>query len=124
MAHFALIDENNVVQQVIVADQEFINSGAVGDPASWIQTSYNTRSSRHELGGVPLRKNFASIGYIYHPAQDFFSPPAPGEGFTLDLETAQWVCNVSAPDTKGIDTQYVWDQETQTYIGFEKPPAE
>ena len=74
MAHFAQI-QNNIVTQVIVAEQDVINSGLFGDPASWIQTSYNTRNGVHVLGGTPLRKNFAGIGYIYDPVADEFNPP-------------------------------------------------
>jgi len=65
MAHYAQIDNNNQVIQVIVAEQDFINSGAVGDPAQWIQTSYNTYGEIHRNGGTPLRKNYAGKGYMY-----------------------------------------------------------
>ena len=75
MAHFARI-ENNIVTQVIVAEQDVIDSGLFGDPKSWIQTSYNTRNGVHLLGGKPLRKNFAGIGYIYDPVADEFNPPS------------------------------------------------
>jgi hypothetical protein len=74
MSHFAKV-ENNIVIQVIVAEQDVIDSGLFGDPASWIQTSYNTRDGVHILGGTPLRKNFAGIGYIYDPVADEFLPP-------------------------------------------------
>jgi len=53
MAHFAKIDENNKVTQVIVAEQDVINTGLFGDPASWIQTSYNTHGGVHTQGGTP-----------------------------------------------------------------------
>lgn len=81
MAHFAQIDADNVVVQVIVADQEFINSGAVGNPAQWIQTSYNTKDGVHygpdgePDGGVALRGNYAAIGGTYDPVNDVFCPP-------------------------------------------------
>lgn len=74
MSHFARI-ENGIVTAVIVAEQDFIDSGAVGDPAQWIQTSYNTVNGEHLLGGTPLRKNFAGIGYTYDPVADEFNPP-------------------------------------------------
>jgi hypothetical protein len=74
MAHFAKI-ENGIVTQVIVAEQDVINSGLFGDPASWIQTSYNTHNGVHILGGTPLRKNFAGVGYTYDPVADEFNPP-------------------------------------------------
>jgi hypothetical protein len=78
MSHFAQI-QNNIVVQVIVAEQDVIDSGLFGDPASWIQTSYNTHNGVHVLGGTPLRKNFAGIGYIYDPVADEFNPPFVAE---------------------------------------------
>ena len=81
MSHFAKINENNVVTEVIVAEQDFINSGAVGDPAAWIQTSYNTRGNVHlgpdgnPDGGVALRGNYAGIGYTYDAVNDVFVAP-------------------------------------------------
>ena len=74
MSHFAKV-ENNIVTQVIVAEQDVIDSGLFGDPKSFIQTSYNTRDGVHVLGGTPLRKNFAGIGYIYDLVADEFNPP-------------------------------------------------
>jgi hypothetical protein len=74
MSHFAKI-QNNIVTQVIVAEQDVIDSGLFGDPASWIQTSYNTHNGVHILGGTPLRKNFAGVGYTYDPVADEFNPP-------------------------------------------------
>jgi len=81
MAHFAQLDDNNVVLQVIVAEQEFIDSGAVGNPARWVQTSYNAR----------IRKNYAGIGFTYDPGRDAFIPPRPSEAHTLDESTCRWV---------------------------------
>ena len=74
MSHFAKI-ENNIVTQVIVVEQDVIDSGLFGDPKSFIQTSYNTHNGVHLLGGTPLRKNFAGIGYTYDPVADEFNPP-------------------------------------------------
>lgn len=65
MAHFAKLNDNNVVVQVIVADQETINSGALGDPSYFIKTSYNHR----------IRGKFAGKGDVYDPATDTFEPP-------------------------------------------------
>jgi hypothetical protein len=84
MSHFAQVDENDVVVQVIVAEQDFIDSGLVGDPASWIQTSYNTRNGIHygpdgePDGGIALRGNYASIGYKYDRVNDVFLLPEEG----------------------------------------------
>ena len=77
MSHYAQIDENNIVINVIVAEEDFIQSGSVGDPNSWIQTSYNTYGNVHQLGGTPLRKNYAGIGYTYDSILDAFIPPKP-----------------------------------------------
>ena len=74
MSHFAQINDENIVTQVIVAEQDFINSGAVGDPSRWIQTSYNTFAGEHRNGGEPLRKNYAGIGYTYDSQRDAFIP--------------------------------------------------
>ena len=72
MPLFAQINENNEVVQVLVVRQEYINTGRLGDPSKWIQTSYNTQVGKHydpitqeEDDGVALRKNFAGIGYTY-----------------------------------------------------------
>ena len=83
MAHFARV-ENGVVTQVIVIDQETLNTGHWGDPASWVQTSYNTQGGVHSLGGTPLRKNYAGIGYTYDSVRDAFIPPKPFPSWVLD----------------------------------------
>lgn len=90
MSHYAKV-ESGIVTQVIVAERDFIQSGAVGDPTQWFQTSYNTHGGQHKLGGTPLRKNFAGIGYTYDLARDAFIPPCPKEGWILDEETCLWV---------------------------------
>lgn len=124
MAHFAQINEENMVTQVIVADQDFINTGAVGDPAKWIQTSYNTRGGVHygpdgqPDGGVALRKNYAGIGYTYDAGMDAFVPPKPYASWQLDSETAIWVAPVAMP-TDG--QMYNWNEETQVWDLFTPP---
>ena len=90
MSHFAEIDETNTVLRVIVAEQEFIDTGAVGDPSKWIQTSYNTRAGVHygqdgmPDSGEPMRKNYAGIGYTYDATRDAFIPPKPYASWVLD----------------------------------------
>jgi hypothetical protein len=86
MAHFAQIDQNNIVVQVIVAEQDFINTGAMGDPFKWIQTSYRTHAGQHPEG-QPLRKNYAGIGYTYDIERDAFINPKP----VVSLEHEQYV---------------------------------
>ena len=67
MAHFAKIDKDNIVTQVIVAEQDFINSGAVGDSFLWVQTSYSGS----------FRGTYAGIGYTYDKVSDTFIAPTP-----------------------------------------------
>lgn len=113
MGHFAKV-ENNIVTKVIVAEQPFINSGAVGDPLSWVQTSYNTRAGVHPEGR-PLRKNYAGIGYTYDRERDAFIPPKPFESWILDEETCLWDSPVPMPND-GIS--YKWDEANQNWIVY------
>ena len=90
MSHFAEV-ENGIVKRVIVAEQDFIDSGAVGDPKNWVETSYNTQAGVHKLGGTPLRKNYAGIGYTYGKDLDAFIPPKPQDFETvLNEDTGLW----------------------------------
>ena len=111
MSHFARI-ENGIVAQVIVAEQDFIMSGAVGNPSDWIQTSYNTHGGQHSLGGTPLRKNYAGLGYSYDAQRDAFIPPKPYASWQLDEETCTW----SAPVAMPTDGLYNWSEESQQWI--------
>lgn len=111
MAHFAKV-ENGIVTQVIVIDQETLNTGLWGDPASWIQTSYNTRGGQHPEGR-PLRKNFAGIGYTYDAQRDAFIPPKPFNSWVLDEETCLWEAPVAMP-TDGA--MYNWDEATTSWV--------
>jgi len=94
MAHFAKV-ENNLVTQVIVAEPEFIATGALGDPASWVQTSYNTIGNQHTQGCTPLRGNYAGIGYTYDEQNDVFIAPKPSDDATLNTSTWLWEVPVS-----------------------------
>ena len=90
MSHFAKLDENNKVIDVLVVEQEFIDTGALGLPSSWVQTSCNTHMGEHKLGGTPLRKNFAGIGFTYDKDRDAFIPPKPYPSWILDEDTGWW----------------------------------
>lgn len=92
MAHFAQIDENNIVVQVLVIEQDVIDTGLFGDPKSWIQTSYNTHAGIHSYDQTKaLRKNYAGIGYTYDPVRDAFIPPKPPIDCFLDENSCTWV---------------------------------
>lgn len=111
MSHFAQIDENNIVLQVIVAEQDFIDSGVVGDPSRWIQTSYNTYAGQHPEGR-PLRKNYAGIGYSYDPTRDAFIPPKPFNSWILNEETCLWEPPIPSPTDNNL---YMWDENLQNW---------
>ena len=115
MAHFAEINLDNIVQRVLVIDQETVNTGAWGSPDNWIQTSYNTRGGVHYApnsntpdDGVPLRKNYAGVGYTYDQTRDAFIAPKPYPSWTLVEESCQWQAPVAYPDD---GKRYSWDED-------------
>jgi len=103
MAHFAKIDSNNIVTTVIVAEQDFINSGQVGDSFLWVQTSYNNN----------FRKNYAGIGYTYDSTRDAFIAPKPYASWTLVEDTCQWEAPTAMPDDGKL---YRWDEDTTNWV--------
>lgn len=120
MSHFAKV-ENSIVTQVIVAEQDFIDSGAVGEPSAWVQTSYNTHGGVHANGGTPLRKNYAGIGYTYDAQRDAFIPPQPHASWLLSENTCLWYAPKDIP-TDGKD--YAWDEQTISWIEIQEGAAE
>lgn len=116
MAHFAQIDENNTVIQVIVVEQDVIDTGLFGAPSSWIQTSYNTHGGQHLLGGTPLRKNYAGIGYTYDITRDAFIAPKPFPSWVLNEDTCQWEAPTPMPTDDKI---YNWDEATTSWVEVE-----
>ena len=110
MAHFALLNENSIVTQVIVAEQDVIESGLFG--AGWVQTSYNTQGGQHPEDR-PLRKNYAGVGYTYDSQRDAFIPPQPFVSWSLNEQTCLW----NAPTTKPTDGKiYIWNEEQLAWI--------
>lgn len=129
MAHYAIIDENNIVIQVFPGKED-------GDDGidNWEQkyseitkqyckrTSYNTYGGVHKLGGTPFRKNFAGIGFTYNQIRDAFIPPKPFESWVLNEETCLWEPPISLPedacttgDCEGLK-QYAWDELTTSWV--------
>ena len=101
MSHFAEINNDGVVQRVIVAEQDFINSGAVGDSFLWVQTSYNNN----------FRKQFAGIGYTYDKAKDKFIAPKPYPSWSLDSND-DWQAPSAMPDDGKM---YYWDEDSTSW---------
>ena len=109
MAHFAKV-ENGIVTQVIVAEQDVIDSGLFG--SGWIQTSYNTHGGQHP-NGTPMRKNYAGVGFTYDSVRDAFIPPQPYASWTLNEETCLWDCPVAYPDD---GKRYAWDENSLNWV--------
>ena len=108
MAHFAEIDENNIVTRVLVVANEQEHRGQqflaedLGLGGTWVQTSYNSN----------FRKNYAGIGYNYDSTNDWFYAPQPFPSWTLD-EDAKWQPPVDMPSD---DKRYIWDEDTLDWI--------
>ena len=112
MAHFAKV-VYGVVIQVIVAEPEFFETFVDSSPGDWIQTSYNTYGGQHKLGGTPLRKNYAGIGYSYDEQRDAFIPPKPYPSWLLNEQTCLWDSPVPFPND---GKQYQWNEESQNWV--------
>lgn len=122
MAHFAQLDENNVVTQVIVvANEELLLDGVenetkgimfckslLGEDTRWVQTSYNGN----------IRKNYAGIGYTYDPVADHFFAPQPYSSWTLDAD-AKWQAPTPMPVEEG--KFFTWDEPTLSWVELVVP---
>tara|TARA_Y100000004_G_scaffold123108_1_gene138393 strand:+ start:1094 stop:1474 length:381 start_codon:yes stop_codon:yes gene_type:complete len=122
MAHFAKLDENNIVTQVIVVSNEIATSEDAGvtfinnlykTSDTWKQTSYNTVKNTHSLGGTPFRKNYACIGYTYDASKDAFIPPKPFNSWVLDETTCWWEAPVAYPSD---GKEYDWDEDNTQWV--------
>ena len=118
MAHYAVLNMNNVVTEIIVGKNENDTN------TNWElyyqniktqickRTSYNTLGGVHKNGGTPFRKNYASIGYTYDEIRDAFIPPKPYESWILNEDSCLWEAPVEYPND---GEQYNWNEETQTW---------
>jgi hypothetical protein len=116
MAHYAFLDENNIVVEVITGKDEGV------DGVNWEEyygnfrgkvckrTSYNTLGGVHSLGGTPYRKNYAGIGYTYDEIRDAFIPSKPYPSWLLNESTCLWESPVPYPDDGNF---YEWNEEVQ-----------
>lgn len=119
MAHYAFLDKNNTVIEVIVGKDE--HEGIYDWEQFYGQerrlackrTSYNTRGGVHLQGGTPYRKNYAGIGYTYDSQRDAFIPPRPYPSWQLDESSCLWQAPVSKPSD---GNRYDWDEEQQVWV--------
>jgi len=112
MAHYAFIDENYIVTEVIVGKDEsnFDWERHYGDIRGQLckRTSYNTIGGVHTTGGTPYRKNYAGIGFTYDPTLDAFYPPKPYNSWTLNTNSCLWEAPIAYPNDGKL---YAWDED-------------
>jgi hypothetical protein len=126
MTYFAkvptIVGGKGIVEETIRADQDFINTGLVGSPFDWIETSYNTRGGIYYLpnSDTPdpdqskaLRANYAGIGDTYDSINDVFYDPQPYPSWVIGAPTWQWQAPVPYP-TDGKN--YIWDEPTVSWV--------
>lgn len=125
MAHFAQIDQNNIVLQVLVIDQAEIDTGNWGDPASWLQTSYNTRGGIYYTPNTgeadpdqskAFRKNYAGVGFTWLPKGpdgEGFVPPKPYPSWIMNSFSYLWEAPVPYPNDGLV---YEWSEAAQSWI--------
>ena len=121
MAHHAKVI-NGIVTEVNVVDWETLNieGHPWGDPSLWIQTSYNTQGGVHKLGGTPLHKNYAGIGYTWDGTG--FAPPQPFASWTKNATTYLWEPPTPMPVVEG--KMYTWNEDTLSWVEIVAPVVE
>jgi hypothetical protein len=110
MSHFAKI-KNGIVTEVIVAEQDHINTL----DGQWVQTSYNTYENQHPEGR-PLRGNFAGVGDTYDPVNDVFYKPQPFPSWTLNKTIWAWDAPKPTPNIKGQYATHTWDDDAGNWV--------
>jgi len=121
MAHYAFINDQNVVTEVIVGRDEDEVVDGISDWEAYYgefrgqtckRTSYNTQGGVHTGGGTPYRKNYAGIGYTWDEARDAFIPPKPYDSWVLSEDSCLWEAPVAYPDD---GETYAWNEETTSW---------
>ena len=119
MAHYAFLNMQNIVTEVIVGKDE------TDGPTNWEihygnqreqickRTSYNTLAGEHRKGGTPFRKNYAGIGYTWDHARDAFIPPKEYDSWTLNPNSCTWEAPVEYPNDGKV---YTWDEDNKTWV--------
>jgi hypothetical protein len=126
MAHYAFLDENNVVTEVIVGKDEtnfdWEQQYGMFRGQACKRTSYNTHGGIHYTDGLPsedqskaFRKNYAGIGFFYDSQKDAFIPPKPFESWILDEFSCLWKAPILMPTEGG---PWSWDEQLQSWIEF------
>jgi hypothetical protein len=117
MSHFAKVLDGKVTQ-IIVAEPEFFDTFVDSSPGEWIQTSYNTLGGVHATGGIPLRGNYAGVGYTYDKTNDVFYAARPYASWTISAPTWTWTPPVPYPidvGTPEAPKRYTWNENTTSW---------
>jgi hypothetical protein len=127
MAHFAKLKAGDIVERVEVVSNDIATTEQAGvdflnnlykTRDVWKQTSYNTYAGEHKLGGTPLRKNYAGIGFQYDSIRDAFIEPKPFNSWILNEDTCCWDPPIVYPNDGKI---YNWNEETLSWDLIEYP---
>lgn len=119
MAHYAFLDKNNIVVEVIAGKEE--NEGIYDWEFFYSQerklvckrTSYHTQGNVHTAGGIPYRKNYAGIGYTYDSTRDAFIPPKPFNSWLLNEDTCLWQAPIPMPSD---GQRYEWNEQENNWL--------
>jgi len=112
MAHYAILNKDNVVTQVVVGKDETDNTHNWEEYYGAKRTSYNTHGNIHSEDKTPFRKNYAGIGFTYDETKDAFYAPQPYPSWTLTEATCQWDAPTAYPDDGKF---YEWNEDTQSW---------
>ena len=127
MAHYAILDENKIVTQVIVGKDE--NEPLPEGYTSWeqyyggLRTSYNTAGNQHDADGTPFRANYAMVGGKYDSEFDAFIPIKPFPSWILDYNTFLWMAPIAIPEAEHAFA-YKWSESNLEWIKVKVPQAE
>ena len=121
MGHYAILDENNIVTNVITGRNEDEVVNGISDWETYYgnqfglickRTSYNTYGNQHQTGGTPFRKNYAEKGFTYDSVNDAFIPPKPFDSWVLNTTSFLWQAPTAYPDD---GNNYVWNEDDETW---------
>lgn len=120
MAHFAQVNSNNIVVNILKVPDEQEHRGEaylneIGFHGNWIQTSYNTFGNEHVFGETPLRANYAAIGGIYDPTYDVFYRKPSKPYMVLNTTTFQWEYPVPYPDNVPEGYIGIWNESIMNW---------
>lgn len=116
MGHFAKINKENIVTEVILAEWDFLdaNPQLLQDGEKWVRTSYNTYGGQHLTNdNIALRKNYAGIGFTYDEKRDAFIPPKPFNSWVLNENTCLWEAPFKMPED---GNSYDWNEQIWSWV--------